>query len=242
MSRKYRIAGVLLAALPLALADDNCICDVLPRPDYRQKAEMARWMVHSLNWGILTTVSTRLTMMGESLVEPSGETLQSETAKPVPFGNVYSFSDGTCANSTGTPYLYGTYMDASFTDILSNNAVSLALSENQLPTVCGGTEASSCKVTPKGFGDPENPPYSRLTLSGTLEVLEEGTPEFELAQEALFERHPSMADWPKGHRWLVGKINVQDLWLIDFYGGASSIAIEDYFGVQLQDGPTAAEN
>jgi hypothetical protein len=68
------------------------------------------WMAHTLERGILSSISTRLT--GNN---------------PVPFGNVYSFVDGPCNNATGTPYPYGTSMHQTFADALSNPTVALTL-------------------------------------------------------------------------------------------------------------------
>lgn len=75
--------------------DESCTCMLLDRPDVLEKEKRARWMVHSLNYGVLSTISTRL------------------PGSP-PFGNVYSFVDGDCSSSSGVPYFYGTYMDQSF--------------------------------------------------------------------------------------------------------------------------------
>ena len=55
--------------------------------------------------------------------------------------------------------------------------------------------------------------------------------EHEFAKSALFERHPSMASWPPGHRWLIGKIDIEDIWLIDYFGGATILDPKDYFDV-----------
>lgn len=207
-----------------AQSEPSCVCDVRPRPSFEDHVESARWMVHTLTWGVLTTVSSRFQLVDQTFVEHSGDA----AAKAVPFGNIYSFVDGSCENSTGIPYFYGTNMDQSFIDAMSNNAVSLTLSEAELPTSCGGTTLSSCEIRPTGYGDPENPPCARLTLSGTLEVLKEDSPEFNSARDALFQRHPSMAGWPQNHHWLVAKINIQNLWFIDFYGGANNLNVNDY--------------
>jgi len=38
-----------------------------------------------------------------------------------------------------------------------------------------------------------------------------------------------MAEWPAGHNWVIAKIDIQDIWLIDYYGGASILDPKDYF-------------
>merc|ERR1711957_1004430 len=90
---------------------------------------------------------------------------------------------------------------------------------------------SACVVS--SSGDPENPPCARLTLVGKFTVVAKGTEEYAFAKNALFERHPSMADWPSDHAWVVAKIDVQSAWTIDFYGGATILTPEQYYGNEL---------
>jgi hypothetical protein len=116
-------------------------CQVLPRPRVSHKKETARWMAHSLDWGVLSTISTR--------------SEEEEETRPVPFGNVYSFVDGPCDNSTGTPYFYGMYMDQSFLDTRENTAVSFTLSEASFSFRCHGESLEPCRIS--NHGDPENP-------------------------------------------------------------------------------------
>lgn len=211
------------AAAAAATSDDGCVCELQRRPDIAAKAETARWMVHSLDWCVLSTVSSRL---GDG------------HASPVPFGNIYSFVDGPCSKSTGTVYLYGTYLDQSMVDTATNPIVSFALSEASLGSVCpGGREPlEACSLGTTYGGDPENPVCARLTLTGEMTILKEGDGdgEYEFAKRALFERHGTMRGWPANHEWIVAKIgNLQDIWLIDYFGGASIIDPQDYFAVTL---------
>jgi Pyridoxamine 5'-phosphate oxidase len=180
-------------------------------------------MVHSLDWGVLSTISSRF------------------TDHAVPFGNIYSFIDGTCDNSTGIPYIYGTYMDQSFQDSLLNTAVSFTLSEASLASVCGGSNLPACKIMHNEFGDPENPPCARLTLTGTLTVVVPDAVEFEFAKNALFQRHSAMEDWPRNHKWVIAKVDIQDIWLIDYFGGASILDVNKYKSVVLTQSSDADE-
>jgi hypothetical protein len=207
---------VLLETTSAEALDDeeNCVCPILQRPNLRHKEETARWMVHSLDWGVLSTISTRLDT-GIS-----------------PFGNVYSFVDGPCDNSTGIPYFYGTYMDQSFQDSIENPQISLTLSEATFATACGGYNLNSCRISPNTYGDPENPVCARLTLSGRLEIIQEPD-ELEFATQALFQRHSSMSEWPTDHEWVVAKMVLQDIWLIDYFGGASILNVAKYLEVRL---------
>lgn len=79
---------------------------------------------------------------------------------------------------------------------------------------------------------------ARLTLTGKLVVLDEDMEEHEFAKDAFFERHPSMAYWPKGHGWVVAKIVIEDIWLIDFFGGATILDPKDYFAARFSGDDT----
>ena len=170
----------------------------------------------SLQWGVVSTISSRL-------------------EGGVPFGNVYSFVDGTCDKHTGIPYLFGTYMDQTYQDTIHNSMVSLTLSEASLSSVCTDREGLSSCILGTKYGDPESPVCARLTVTGTFIVLDKDTTEYQFAQSAFFERHPTMKDWPTNHNWVIAKIEIQDIWLIDFFGGASIIDPETYFAVDDDD-------
>ena len=176
-------------------------------------------MVHSLNWGVVSTISTRSDVLSSS---SAGDI-------PIPFGNVYSFADGMCdlSSSSGVPYLYGTILDQTVQDIEENPIVSLALTEAsiQSPTF------SSCNLSE--HGDPENPPCARLVITGKF-VKVTSQEELDFAKQALFSRHPAMKYWPSNHEFFVGKIEIEDLWFLDWFGGASILNIEDYYGASLE--------
>jgi hypothetical protein len=180
---------------------------------------MLRWMVHTLDWGVLSTISTRL----------GGDD------NPVPFGNIYSFVDGSCHNSTGIPYFYGTYLDQSFLDIREHETVSLSLSEASLSSVCTERDGLDACTLGTKYGDPENPVCARLTLTGELVVLSEDSKEYEFAREAMFERHLTMTDWPENHNWVVAKLDIKDVWLIDFFGGAAILSPDEYFAASGEE-------
>ena len=86
------------------------------------------------------------------------------------------------------------------------------------------------------YGDPESPMCARLTLTGKFVALEDGSEEHDFAKQAFFERHPSMKSWPDGHGWVIAKIDIQDIWLIDYFGGATVVDPEEYFAGNLAEG------
>jgi hypothetical protein len=48
------------------------------------------------------------------------------------------------------------------------------------------------------------------------------------AQAALFSRHPAMKQWVDLN-FQFYKINISNIWLLDGYGGALDVDVEDYF-------------
>ncbi|KAG6554987.1 hypothetical protein Mapa_003572 [Marchantia paleacea] len=132
-----------------------------------------------------------------------------------PWGNIASFSDGPKGTATGTPYFYLSRMDPTPLDIEQDARCSLSLSEAPIGT-CGSR-------------DVEDPTCARLTLSGKMVELSKGGDERKFALKALFSKHPEMAVWPKGHDWRVYKLKIEDIFLVDFYGGAKEMSVEDYY-------------
>eukprot|EP00980_Cylindrotheca_fusiformis_P028860 scaffold22660_cov127-Cylindrotheca_fusiformis.AAC.14 len=197
----------------------ECPCKLKDRPDISEKALTARWMVSSLDWGVLSTVSTRL----------------GDAENPIPFGNIYSFVDGPCGKSTGIPYFYGTYLDQSFKDSMDHPTVSLSLSEASLSSVCIGRDGLDACTLGTKYGDPESPICARLTLTGDFVVVQDDSEEFEFARQAIFERHTTMAEWPDDHNWVIAKLDIKDIWLIDFFGGATILSPEEYFSATGDD-------
>merc|ERR1712217_776296 len=77
------------------------------------------------------------------------------------------------------------------------------------------------------------PPCARLVLSGTMVKLEANSTEDKTAREALFKRHPSFSQYPPSHDFFVAKMEIDGVWLIDFYGGAAIIPPAEYFGAAI---------
>jgi hypothetical protein len=221
----------------------------------------ARWMVHNIDWGVLTTISSRTT----SSRDEHDRSNTKSTSSVIPFGNIYSFVDGSCTKSTGIPYFYGTYMDQTLQDMIYNPVASFTLSEASMDTSCMSSSSSSstttksknpnqaCRIVPDTYatstskshhhhhhtdtkamssGDPESPICARLTLTGVLEVVPMYSTEYNTTlYDGFYQRHPQMSHWPIDHNWIVFKLNITqyDLWLINYFGGATIIRPEDYF-------------
>jgi len=186
-----------------------------------QHAKMARWMVSSLVWGVLSTTSRRTegTSVGDA------------------FGNPYSFAD-----VAGVPYFYAAGMDASMIDLFGSESTSLGSEQTSTRASLSLSEAAlggsksfvwnqKCKIG-EYLGDPENPPCGRLVLTGTMSKVAPGSDEEGVARAALLKKHPSFAFYPKDHGFYVAKMNIETLWLIDMYGGAQIVSPGDYFAIK----------
>ncbi|KAF5739644.1 protein CREG1 [Tripterygium wilfordii] len=131
-----------------------------------------------------------------------------------PFGNVVSFSDGPYDKGTGIPYFYLTTLDPTARNALKDQRSSFTISEYPLGT-CGKR-------------DPMNPACAKITLTGKLKELEENSKEAELARNALFTKHPEMKGWPKKHNFQFFELEIEDIFLINWFGGPKALTVEQY--------------
>ncbi|KAJ4972884.1 hypothetical protein NE237_006058 [Protea cynaroides] len=131
-----------------------------------------------------------------------------------PFGNVVSFSDGLPSQGLGVPYFYLTTLDPTARYALKDQRSSFTISEYPIGT-CGST-------------DPENPTCAKLTLTGKLKLVDRHSSEAEFAERALFSKHAEMKDWPKGHNFKFFKLEIEDLFLIDWFGGPKPLTLDTY--------------
>ncbi|TRY68218.1 hypothetical protein TCAL_04107 [Tigriopus californicus] len=169
-------------------------------PPHEEAARMARYVTHHSDWAAMATISARNPIKG------------------YPFANVFSVSDGpSMALSTGIPYMYLTPLEMSVHDIKENNQASLTMSLAQ------------GKYCDQKQYDPEDPRCAHIILTGTIQTVAHGTKEEAFAKDALFSRHPEMTDWPKDHGWFFGKMDIENVLVLDFFGGAKTVPVEEYF-------------
>ncbi|XP_062982310.1 protein CREG2 [Elgaria multicarinata webbii] len=138
-----------------------------------------------------------------------------EKIQGTPFGNCLSISDGPTDNSTGIPFFYVTPKDNTVADLMKNSIASLTLLE---------AEGDFCRKT---IVDPDDPRCARVTLTGQMATVP--PEEMEFAKQALFSRHPVMRKWPRNYEWFFMKMNIEHVWLQNWYGGIATIALEEYF-------------
>ncbi len=85
---------------------------------------------------------------------------------------------------------------------------------------------------PTAHTDPENPTCAKATFTGAFELVTDEQ-EREVAKDALFSRHPMMPTWP--HHFDFYAIRIKSIWLIDIYGGAKEVDLDDYYAVELNN-------
>ncbi len=80
--------------------------------------------------------------------------------------------------------------------------------------------------------DPEDPRCAHVILTGSVTRLKANSTEESFAREALFSRHPEMPGWPKDHGWFFAKLDIASVLVLDFFGGAKDVKVEDYFAAK----------
>lgn len=51
-----------------------------------------------------------------------------------------------------------------------------------------------------------------------------------------------MAGWPPDHEWVIAKLEIHELWLIDYFGGATILEPEAYYSAKLLPDAILAED
>lgn len=180
------------------------------KPLFWKKAANARWLVHEADWATLATKSVHLNNRV--------------------FANPRSFVDGTLENATGVPYFLMSSLDASTQDLLHNDTCTLTLSQAEINCFEHGMT---------GAYDAEDPRCTRLSLTGRMEGVKD--PQEKLfAERALVSRHPVMKQWLDLGDFHVVKLNIEMIWLINMFGGASIIDVQEYFKTSIDTTPVAS--
>mmetsp|Transcript_29136 Transcript_29136/g.93232 ORF Transcript_29136/g.93232 Transcript_29136/m.93232 type:complete len:171 (-) Transcript_29136:163-675(-) len=102
-------------------------------------------MVKTMTYGVLSSISTMEKTAGK------------------PFGNPYSYADGTATNSTGILYFYVSDLDQSMKDFEANNAASFTLTEAEVWAI--PSHRSQPSPTPCHRADPNPTPLPTLSPS-----------------------------------------------------------------------------
>uniref|UniRef100_A0A8D1SXS5 Cellular repressor of E1A stimulateds 1 n=1 Tax=Sus scrofa TaxID=9823 RepID=A0A8D1SXS5_PIG len=132
-----------------------------------------------------------------------------------PFADVLSLSDGPPGKGTGVLYFYLSPLQQSVGNLQDNPYATLTMSL---------AETSFCRKY--GF-DPQSPLCAHTILSGTVIKVSEA--EMDVAKNSLFIRHPEMKTWPSSHNWFFAKLNITNIWVLDYFGGPKIVTPEEYY-------------
>ncbi|XP_036145768.1 protein CREG1 [Monomorium pharaonis] len=159
----------------------------------------ARYVVNQADWAAIATISTR------------------KNVESYPVANVISIADGPVGSGTGIPYMYFTPRAYSSQDLQKDHRATL------LMTLAQG---DYCKN--KGY-DPLDPRCVRVMLTGKIVALKNGTKEHDAVEQFFFSRHPEIKSAPKNHENYPAKLKISAIAMLDDFGGAKYISVEDYF-------------
>ncbi|WVZ81810.1 hypothetical protein U9M48_029149 [Paspalum notatum var. saurae] len=67
-----------------------------------------------------------------------------------------------------------------------------------------------------------------VAVALSLKLVDLQSSEAEFAKSALFTKHPEMKDWPKNHHFKIFKLEIENIFLIDWFGGAKPITPSQY--------------
>lgn len=170
------------------------------RPPYNEYAKMARYLVHKSNWASMGTISSLSKIHGFPMV------------------NVISIADSAnTTQSTGNIYFLLTDLDFTGQDLAINNKLTALFTEDQdLSCTSNNT-------------DPMEPTCARVIFTGKLERMAKGTNEYKNADEWYTNRHPASIEWRKSHAFYFCKLNIEQIAVLDFYGGANYVSVDDYY-------------
>lgn len=82
--------------------------------------------------------------------------------------------------------------------------------------------------------DPMEPTCARAMISGNVNEVVEGK-EKDSAQKIFLKRHPAGANWIQTHEFYLCKLNIENIYVLDFYGGPHQVSAEDYYKAPLYE-------
>ncbi|KAL2500010.1 Pyridoxamine 5'-phosphate oxidase family protein [Abeliophyllum distichum] len=84
-----------------------------------------------------------------------------------------------------------------------------------------------------GNTDPENPICAKITLIGKLKLVDGNSKEAEFGRSALFVKHPEMKGWPKSHNFQVFKLEIENIFMINWFGGPKPLTVDQYLHAKM---------
>lgn len=184
--------------------EDNYLDSIPDPPPHTDYAKMARWLVHTMEWTSMGTISTLPAIEGFPMV------------------NVIAMADSAKgAKSTGNIYFYLTMLDFTAQDLSK---------KNQLTTLFSMDQNLMCS---KQNMDPMEPTCARAMFSGEALRVAKDSEEFEFATQAMVSHHPASVNWLNTHSFFLCKLNISSICVLDWYGGPHYVTLDDYFKAEI---------
>uniref|UniRef100_A0A336MPN3 CSON003278 protein n=2 Tax=Culicoides sonorensis TaxID=179676 RepID=A0A336MPN3_CULSO len=135
-----------------------------------------------------------------------------------PMVNIISIADSPRnEKSTGNVYFYLTDLDFTGQDLAKDNKMTMMLTQDQ---------DMSCR---KSNTDSMEPTCARIMLTGSIQKLEPNDKEYVFALNSMVSRHPASKKWVVTHKFYLCKLMIQNIVVLDYYGGPHYVTISDYY-------------
>ncbi|TDG51897.1 hypothetical protein AWZ03_001567 [Drosophila navojoa] len=167
-------------------------------------AKIARQLVHRANWASVGSISTN------------------KIVKDYPMVNIISIDDNSLeGKSSGVIRFLLTDLDFTGPDWQNNNKVTFLFTDEQ---------TLNCKNANK---DPMEPTCARVIISGQVKKLPKDEPSYTPALNTFIARHPAAAKWIKEHNFYLCELDIQNIFVLDFYGGPHQVNASDYYAIKI---------
>ncbi|XP_061399213.1 protein CREG1-like [Musca vetustissima] len=194
-----------------ALEDARIIAEykksIQSKPDELNHAEIARKLVHQTDWAAVGTIS------------------QKPAIKDYPMVNIISINDNDGQQkSTGRIQFLLTDLDFTGADRKVNNRTTFLFTDEQR-LHCSQAIPST---------DPMEPKCARAVISGQIKKLDKDSPDYSPAEASFIKRHPAAENWIKRHNFYLCELEIENIYVLDSYGGPQNIKADDYYNIKLE--------
>ncbi|XP_011181846.2 protein CREG1 [Zeugodacus cucurbitae] len=186
-----------------ALEDARIIAEYKRYLRTTNHAAVARTLVHKTNWASVGSISTN------------------DKITDYPMVNIISVDDSALdGSSTGRIHFLLTDLDFTGPDWKHVNKVTFLFSDDQ---------TLNCKNHGQ---DPMEPTCARTIISGKVKELDKKDKDYNDWLQAFTVRHPAAKKWIKAHSFYLCELEIENIFVLDFYGGPHNIAVKDYYNAK----------
>lgn len=191
---------IFVCVLLMGCINGDCQKSTSNRPPYENYPAMARYLVHKSNWTSMGTISSQSNLLGFPMV------------------NIISIADSKLnAPSTGHIYFLLTDLDFTAQDLNAYNKLTALFTEDQ---------DLACTINRT---DSMEPTCARVIITGSAVRLDTNDPEYSLADIFYTNRHSASIHWRKTHKFYLCKLEIEQIAILDFYGGPHFVSVADYY-------------